>query len=46
MKGMWYSLLTTLAFILTTVAPIIPHPFDRLIACVVQLCLFVAELLK
>jgi hypothetical protein len=45
-RHMWYSLLTKLAFILATGAPIVPHPFDRLIASVIQLCLFVAELLK
>ena len=46
MRTLWHSLLTALALILTAVAPIMPHPFDRLIASVVQLCLFLAELLK
>jgi len=46
MRTLWRSLLTALALILTTVAPVIPQPFDRLIASVVQLCLFLAELLK
>ena len=46
MRLMLVSLLTTLAFILSVVGPLIPHPFDQLVASVVQLCLFVAELLK
>jgi hypothetical protein len=46
MRTLWHSLLTALAFILTTVAPVVPQPYDRLIASVVQLCFFLAELLK
>jgi hypothetical protein len=46
MRPLWHSLLTAVAFILAAVAPIAPHPFERLIAAVVQLCLFLAELLK
>jgi hypothetical protein len=46
MRPLWHSLLTALAFILTGVAPVVPHPFDRLITTVVQLCFFLAELLK
>jgi hypothetical protein len=46
MRALWHSLLMALAFILTAVASIVPHPFDRLIASVVQLCFFLAELLK
>ena len=46
MRPLWHSLLTAVAFILAAVAPIAPHPFERLIAAVVQLCLFPAELLK
>jgi hypothetical protein len=46
MSTHWHSLLTTLAVILTTVAPLLPHPYDRLIASVEQLCLFLAELLR
>jgi hypothetical protein len=40
------SLLTALAIALTTCAPYVPHPYDRLIAALAQLCFFVAELLK
>ncbi len=46
MKLVWHSLLTVLAFILSAGAPIAPHPFDRLIASLAQLCAFLAELLK
>jgi uncharacterized membrane protein len=46
MHYLWHSLLAALAVILTTVAPIVPHPFDRLMAGLAQLCLFLAELLK
>jgi hypothetical protein len=43
---LWHSLLTAMALILTTVAPLTPHPYDRLIASAVQLCLYLAELFK
>ena len=46
MRVIWHSLLTVLAFILTAVAPVVPHPFDKLITSLVQLCLFFAELTK
>jgi hypothetical protein len=46
MRTLWHSLLTALALILTTVAPLVPQPFDRLVASAVQLFLFLAELLK
>jgi hypothetical protein len=46
MRSFWHGLLTVLAFILTGVAPVVPHPFDRLITILVQLCLFFAELTK
>jgi hypothetical protein len=46
MRTLWHSLLTALAFMLMTVAPVVPHPYDKLIASAVQLCLFLAELLK
>jgi hypothetical protein len=42
----WPGLLITLALMLSSVAPYVPHPYDKLVASVVQLCQFLAELLK
>jgi hypothetical protein len=40
------SLLMTLAVSLMTVAPFIPHPYDRLVTGVAQLLRFAAELVQ
>ena len=45
MRILLHGLLTALAYILATVAPITPHPYDRLITGVAQLLLFMAVLL-
>jgi hypothetical protein len=46
MRILWHGLLSMLAVILTGVAPVVPHPFDRLMTSLAQLCLFLAELTK
>jgi hypothetical protein len=47
MEKEWHSLLLeALAFILSRVASIAPHPFDRLLAGLAQLCAFFAELTR
>jgi hypothetical protein len=46
MSLVWHSLLAALVVVLQTVAPLMPHPYDRLIAIAIQLCLFLAELSK
>lgn len=46
MRVLGHSLLTALGLILMTVAPIVTHQFNRLIASLAQLCAFFAELLK
>jgi hypothetical protein len=42
----WLGLLDSLASTLSAIAPLLPHPYDRLAIAAAQVCRFLVELLE